>query len=35
MAAVHYDYSTNKSDYFDYRNFSTVGFQLGIMMMGD
>ncbi|HYG17672.1 MAG TPA: outer membrane beta-barrel protein [Ohtaekwangia sp.] len=35
MAAVHFDYSTNKSDYFDYKNFSTVGFQLGIALMGD
>ncbi|WP_276369627.1 outer membrane beta-barrel protein [Chryseolinea sp. H1M3-3] len=33
MAAVHYDYSTNKSDELDYKNFSTVGFQLGIMML--
>lgn len=33
MAAVHYDFSTNKSDSFDYDNFSTVGFQLGIMML--
>ena len=30
MGAVHYDYSTNKSDYFDYKNFSAVGFQLGV-----
>lgn len=33
MAAVHYDFSTNKSEAFDYSNFSTVGFQLGIMML--
>ena len=33
MAAVHYDFSTNKSDAVDYSNFSTVGFQLGIMML--
>jgi hypothetical protein len=33
MAAVHYDFSTNKSDALDYSNFSTVGFQLGIMML--
>lgn len=33
MAAVHYDFSTNKSDAFDYSNFSTVGFQLGIMVL--
>jgi hypothetical protein len=33
MAAVHYDYSTNKSEKFGYRNFSTVGFQIGLMLM--
>ena len=33
MAAVHYDYSTNKSDKFNYSNFSTVGFQIGIVML--
>lgn len=33
MAAVHYDYSTNKSEYFDYDNFSALGFQLGIVFM--
>jgi hypothetical protein len=33
MAAVHYDFSTNKSDAVDYSNFSTVGFQLGIMSL--
>ncbi|HEX6227484.1 MAG TPA: hypothetical protein VFZ52_23870 [Chryseolinea sp.] len=33
MAAVHYDFSTNKSDVVDYSNFSTVGFQLGIMLL--
>jgi hypothetical protein len=33
MAAVHYDYSTNSLDEFDYSNFSSVGFQLGIMVM--
>jgi hypothetical protein len=33
MGAVHYDYSTNKSDVVDYSNFSAVGFQLGIMVM--
>jgi outer membrane protein W len=33
MAAIHYDYSTNRSDMFDYNNFSTVGFQVGIMFM--
>ena len=33
MAAVHYDYSTNKTNDFDYSSFSTVGFQVGIMSM--
>jgi hypothetical protein len=33
MAAVHYDYSTNKSETYNYSNFSTVGFQIGIMSM--
>ncbi len=33
MAAVHYDYSTAKSNDYGYNNFSTVGFQLGIMSM--
>lgn len=31
MAAVHYDFSTNRSDSFDYKNFSKAGFQLGLM----
>ena len=33
MAAVHYDYSTNKSAKFDYDNFSALGFQIGIIGM--
>ncbi|HEY0654647.1 MAG TPA: outer membrane beta-barrel protein [Chryseosolibacter sp.] len=33
MAAIHYDYSTNKSPEFGYKNFSTAGFQLGLMLM--
>jgi hypothetical protein len=33
MAAVHYDFSTNKSPEFGYKNFSTVGFQVGLMFM--
>lgn len=33
MFAVHLDYSTNKSDDYGYSNFSTVGFQLGIILM--
>jgi hypothetical protein len=30
MAAVHYDYTTNKSSKFNYSNFSAVGFQVGL-----
>jgi hypothetical protein len=33
MASVHYDYSTNKSEEFGYKNFSTAGFQIGLMFM--
>lgn len=33
MAAVHYDYSTNKSDKFAYSNFSAIGVQIGLMAM--
>lgn len=33
MAAVHYDYSTNKSAELNLDNFSSVGFQVGIMLM--
>lgn len=33
MAAIHFDYSTNQSEKFNYNNFSTVGFQIGIMSM--
>jgi hypothetical protein len=33
MAAVHFDYSTNRSSMFRYSNFSSVGFQAGIMIM--
>jgi hypothetical protein len=33
MASLHYDYSTNKSQKFDYKNFSTAGFQIGLMFM--
>ena len=33
MAALHYDYSTNKSEKFNYSNFSAIGFQLGLMSM--
>lgn len=33
MAAIHYDYSTNKSEKFAYNNFSALGFQIGLMAM--
>ncbi len=33
MAAIHFDYSTNKSDKFNYNNFSALGFQIGLMSM--
>lgn len=34
MAAVHADYSTNRSKDFGYDNFANVGFQVGLMLMG-
>jgi hypothetical protein len=33
IAAVHYDYSTNKSKRFGYDNFSSVGFQIGLIFL--
>jgi len=33
MAALHYDYSTNQSEKFNYGNFSSIGFQLGLISM--
>lgn len=33
MAAIHYDYSTNKSEKFSYNSFSALGFQIGLMGM--
>lgn len=33
MAAVHYDFSTNKTELYNYDNFSSTGFQVGIMLM--
>lgn len=33
MAAVHYDFSTNKTDLYGYDNFSSAGFQIGLMLM--
>jgi hypothetical protein len=33
MASIHYDYSTNKAPDFNYKNFTTVGFQIGLMFM--
>jgi hypothetical protein len=33
MAALHYDFSTNKSDQFGYKNFNTLGFQIGLIFL--
>lgn len=33
MAAIHYDISTNKSEYYNYSNFSALGFQIGVVFM--
>jgi hypothetical protein len=33
MATLHYDYSTSKSEKFNYDNFSTIGFQIGLILM--
>jgi hypothetical protein len=33
IAAVHYDYSTNKQAQFNYSNFSALGFKIGIVAM--
>ncbi len=33
MAAIHYDYSTNKNAEFGYKNFTTAGFSIGLMFM--
>lgn len=33
MAALHYDYSTNKSEKFNYNNFTALGFQIGLIGM--
>jgi hypothetical protein len=33
MAAVHYDYATNKSEVNNYSNFSNLGVQFGVMVM--
>jgi len=33
MAAVHYDYSTNKSESYNYSNFTSLGFQIGVMSL--
>jgi hypothetical protein len=32
-AAFHYDYSTNTSSDFDYKNFMSMGFQIGLVKM--
>jgi len=33
MAAIHYDFSTAKSDKYNYTSFSNLGIQIGIMLM--
>ena len=33
MAAVHFDYSTNRSEMFGYNNFHAAGFQIGLMFL--
>jgi hypothetical protein len=33
MGAIHYDYATNKSDKFSYKNFSSMGFQIGLVFL--
>jgi opacity protein-like surface antigen len=33
FASITYDYTTNKSEYFELDKFSTVGFQLGLVLM--
>jgi Outer membrane protein beta-barrel domain len=33
MAAVHYDIATNQSVNYNYKNFSAVGFQIGVAIM--
>lgn len=32
IAAVHYDYSTARSDYFGYSGFTTLGFRIGVVV---
>lgn len=34
MAAVHYDYSTNKNSEYGYSNFNALGFKVGLVLMG-
>lgn len=33
MAAVHYDFSTNKSENYNYDRFSSLGFQIGLVFI--
>jgi hypothetical protein len=33
MAAIHYDFSTNKSSMFGYDGFSALGFQVGLAFL--
>jgi hypothetical protein len=34
MAAIHYDYSTNKNAEYGYKNFTALGFKVGLVLMG-
>jgi hypothetical protein len=33
IAAVHYDYSTNQNENFNYSNFTALGFRIGVVLM--
>lgn len=33
LAAIHYDYSTNRIQSFDYKGFSALGFQIGLVFV--
>ena len=35
IAAIHYDYSTNRMKNFDYKGFSALGFQIGLVIIND
>ena len=33
MGGIHYDYSSTKSKTFDYKNFTNIGFQMGLLLI--